>query len=65
MGPSPHVVFPLAFFVVSDGNKLDLILLQTMHCGFAILFAKIIVSVIPSKGRKVGFITTNNKGVLL
>jgi len=32
MGPSPHVVFPLAFFVVNDGNKLDLILLQTMHC---------------------------------
>jgi hypothetical protein len=32
MGPSLHVVSPLTFFVVNDGNKLDLIIFQTMHC---------------------------------
>jgi hypothetical protein len=26
-----RMLFPLAFFVVNDGNKLNLILLQTMH----------------------------------
>ncbi len=30
MGPSPQIVFPLAFFVVNDGSMPNLILPQTM-----------------------------------
>ncbi len=62
MGPSPQVVFPLAFFVVNDGNKLYLILLQTMCCVICHSVTKITMSIVPSKGRKLGFITTNNMG---
>jgi hypothetical protein len=31
-GPSLQVVFPLAFFMVNDGNKPNPILHQIMHC---------------------------------
>jgi hypothetical protein len=41
--------------VANDGSKPNLILLQTMR-GFAILFTKITMLVIPPKGRKNDFL---------
>jgi hypothetical protein len=53
MGPSPQVVFPLAFFVVNDDRKLDLYYLKPCVMLFLITFVKLTILTITPKGGKV------------
>jgi hypothetical protein len=32
LDPSPHVFFPLTFFMVNDSSKMIPTIVQTMHC---------------------------------